>query len=399
MLLLIPVVLVMACLGLKTAHWIYLTNEQRALPTQNEQMALPAQPELRAIEDEVRKEENLLAIFIKHNLDIKELYAMQKVAAEVYPLRIVHPGRSYTVTVDGQNRIQSFVYRINQDSFLNIWKSADGFQAKKTLIPYKIKLLTFSGTIEDNLVSSIGEDRKHLLLALQLSDIFSWDIDFTTDLRKNDSYRVVVEGCFHNGEFIKYGNIISAYFANDGRHFRAYRFEYNGKSDYYDEQGKALRKAFLKAPLNFRRISSRFSKGRLHPILKIRRPHHGLDYAAPSGTPVSAVGDGTVTHAGWNGAYGNLVIVRHPNGWKTCYGHLSKIAKGIKQDRTVEQGQVIGYVGATGLATGPHLHYEVRVHDRCVNPLKMTIPEGLPIPGKELAAFQAFRNRMDSYCS
>jgi len=383
-------VLVIACLGLTITPLFHVNTEQKSLPVR---------PEFRAIQGKVLNGETLLAIFAKHGLNIRELFEMREVAAKVHPLRTVHPGQSYTVTVDGQNRVNSFVYRIDRDSFLKIRKIATGFQAEKAVIPYEMKLLTLSGTIEDNLISSIGQDHEHLLLALQLSDIFAWNIDFSADLRKSDSYRIVVEGFFRNGVFKKYGNIVAADFTNNGERFKAYRFDHDGKSDYYDEVGKLLRNAFLKTPLNFRRISSGFSKGRLHPILKIRRPHNGLDYAAASGTPVSAVGDGRVIHAGWKGSYGNMVIIRHPNGWKTYYGHLSKISKGVKRGRTVEQGQIIGNVGSTGLSTGPHLHYEVRVSDKCVNPLKIKIPEGGSISRKELAAFKALRDRMDSYFS
>ena len=383
-------VLVITFLGLKTARLFHVDTEQKSFPVR---------PELRAIRGKVLKGETLLAIFDKHGLDIKDLFEMRKVAAKVHPLRTVHPGQSYTVTVDGQNRVNSFIYGIDQNFFLKIWKIATGFQAEKTAIHYEKKLLTLSGTIEDNLISSIGEDHEHLLLALQLSDIFAWNIDFAADLQKGDSYRIIVEGFFRYGEFRKFGNIVAADFTNNGELFRAYRFEHDGKSDYYDQEGKSLRKAFLKAPLNFRRISSHFSKGRRHPILKIRRPHNGLDYAAASGTPVSTVGDGTVVHAGWEGSYGNMVIIRHPNGWKTCYGHLSKISKGVKKGGTVEQGQIIGNVGSTGLSTGPHLHYEVRVSDKCINPLEIKVVEGLSISHKELAAFKAFRDRMDSYFS
>jgi len=379
-------VLVITCVGLKTVQWF-------------EKKPYPVRSQFRAIHDTVRKGETLLAIFIKHGLDVKELLAMREVAAKIHPLRMVHPGQPYTVTVDGQSRVNSFVYWINRDSFLKIQKVATGFQAEKSNLSYEIKLLTLSGTIEDNLISSIGEDREHLLLALQLSDVFAWDIDFAGDLQKSDSYRIIIEGFFYNGEFRKYGNIVAAEFTNNGELFKAYRFEHNGSADYYDEAGNARKKAFLKAPLNFRKISSHFSRGRFHPILKIRRPHQGVDYAAARGTPVSAVGDGTVMHAGRKGAYGNMVIIRHPNGWITCYGHLSRIASDVRAGRTVEQGQTIGQVGSTGLSTGPHLHYEVRINEKRVNPLALKIPKGWPVPRKELATFKTLRNRMDSYLS
>ncbi len=383
-------VLVITCLGLKFVQWFHSDSEKKLHPVRSQ---------LRAIHDTVLKGETLLTIFAKHGLDIKELLAMKEVAAKIHPLRMVRAGQPYTVTVDGQSRVNSFVYWINRDSFLKIQKVSTGFQAEKNDLAYEMKWLTLSGAIEDNLISSIGEDREHLLLALQLSDIFAWDIDFASDLQKSDSYRIIVEGFFYKGEFRKYGNIVAAEFTNNGELFKAYRFEHDGQFDYYDEAGNSRKKAFLKAPLNFRKISSAFSRGRFHPILKIRRPHRGLDYAAASGTPVCTVGDGTVVHAGRKGAYGNMVIIRHPNGWKTCYGHLSRIAKGVRTGRAVEQGQTIGNVGSTGLSTGPHLHYEVRINEKCVNPLTLKIPKGWPITRNELAAFRTFRNRMDSYFS
>jgi murein DD-endopeptidase MepM/ murein hydrolase activator NlpD len=241
----------------------------------------------------------------------------------------------------------------------------------------------------------MGNGRENMMLAMQLSDIFAWDIDFTTDLRDGDTFKIVVEALYLDGEFKKYGDILAAEFVNNGETYRAYRFEHNGKAGYYDEEGKSLRKAFLKAPLSFRRISSGFSLGRFHPILKIYRPHHGLDYAAPAGTPVSAMGDGTVIFAGKKGQYGNLVIIRHPNGYKTYYGHLSKFGKDIKKGTKVEQGQIIGYVGSTGLATGPHLHYELRIRNRPVNPVTVKSLKGTSIPEKLMAEFRGFKNQMD----
>ena len=260
---------------------------------------------------------------------------------------------------------------------------------------YEKKILHIGGVIKDNLISSIGESRDRVLLALELSDIFAWDIDFTVDLRNRDAFKIVVEGFYLDGEFKKYGDILSAEFVNNGETYCAYRFEHNGKAGYYDDEGKSLRKAFLKAPLSFRRISSGFSSGRFHPILKIYRPHHGLDYAAPAGTPVSTVGNGTVNFAGYKGQYGKLVVIRHSNGWKTYYGHLSRINRGIKRGLKVEQGQVIGYVGATGLATGPHLHYEIRIGNKSVNPLTVNLPRGNSIPRRFMAEFRAFKSRMD----
>jgi murein DD-endopeptidase MepM/ murein hydrolase activator NlpD len=241
----------------------------------------------------------------------------------------------------------------------------------------------------------MGGDGEDLALALQLSDIFAWDIDFTSDLRNGDTFKIVVEGLYLDGQLKRYGNILCAEFVNNGESHHAYRFERGERADYYDGEGRSLKKAFLKAPLNFRRVSSGFSKGRFHPILRIYRPHHGFDYAASAGTPVSSVGDGKVIFAGVRGQYGKLVIIHHPNGWKTYYGHLSKIEKGVKKGASVDQGRIIGRVGSTGLATGPHLHYEVRIRNRPVNPLGLKLPRGSAVHDTSWIEFAAFRNAMD----
>jgi murein DD-endopeptidase MepM/ murein hydrolase activator NlpD len=360
------------------------------------QQARIAKEELRTIQDKVLQGETLISIFMKHGLDIGDIDVILEAAARIYPLRNIHVGQPYIAKVEGQNRLNSFVYQINQISVLKIQKTPTSFEVRKEYIPYEKKLLFLSGNIENNLIAAIGPGREHLLLALRLSDVFAWSIDFAADLRKNDSYRILTEGLFLDGEFKMYGNIVAAEFVNDGELFKAYRFEHNGKADYYDEEGKSLQRAFLKAPLNFRRISSHFSGERLHPILRIRRPHNGIDYVAAAGTPVSSVGDGRVIYAGWKGAYGKMVVIQHPNGWQTCYGHLSRISPEVRNGGSVGQGQVIGNVGSTGLATGPHLHYEFRINGKPVNPLSVKIPEGWPISAKELVAFGSFRDQMDS---
>lgn len=354
------------------------------------------QQNYRTIHDTVQKGETLFDIFKKHNLDMGVLFEMKEASAGVYKLGEVHPEHRYKIVFDDDERINSFVYGIDDDTILDISNTEAGFSAKKIPIDYDIKILYLGGAIKDNLISSMGEGSDNIKLALQLSDIFAWDIDFTTDIRNGDVFKVVVQGLYLNGEFRKYGDILSAEFINNGVTYRAYRFECNGKADYYDENGKALRKAFLKAPLNFRRISSSFSYRRFHPILKIYRPHHGLDYAAPAGTPVSTVGDGTINFAGYKGQYGKLVVIRHSNGWKTYYGHLSRINRGIKRGLKVEQGQIIGYVGATGLATGPHLHYEIRIGNKSVNPLAVKLPRGKSIPKILMAEFRQLREKMDA---
>ena len=376
-----------------TAFFAFMGNF--SLITKTEEAPPVQKQEFREITGKIKKGETLFDIFKKYKLDISELYKIREASANIHRLRELHPGRSYKIILDKNAQIDSFIYWMDDDCFLNINRTDKGYCAEKVSIHYEKKILHIGGTIQDNLIASMEEGNENLLLALQLSDMFAWDIDFTTDLRNNDSFKIVVEGLYLDGRFKKYGDILASEFSNNGDVYRAYAFRQNGKIDYYDETGKSLRKSFLKSPLSFRRISSGFSRGRYHPILKIYRPHQGLDYAAATGTPVSAAGDGAVLFAGRRGQYGNLIIIRHGNGYKTYYGHLAKIDKGVRTGVQVDQGRIIGYVGATGLATGPHLHYEMRINDRPVNPMSTRIPRGAAISEKMLATFRRFKDRMN----
>ena len=369
------------------------SRDDQDISTQNRDM--------KEISDVIKKGETLFDIFKRYNLDLRELFELREASADIYRLRKLYPGQPYKIWVDNNDRVNSFIYWIDDDNILNITRSDSGFYAKKVAVAYEKRILHIGGTIQDNLISSIGGEgeeggREDLMLALNISDIFTWDIDFTSDLRNGDTFKVIVEGLYLDGEFKKYGDLICVEFMNNSESYTAYRFENEGRADYYNGEGRSLKRAFLKAPLSFRRISSTFSNGRFHPILKRYRPHHGLDYAAPTGTPVSAIGSGTVTFSGIKGQYGNLVIIKHPHGYKTYYGHLSKIEKNIKKGAKVEQGQIIGLVGATGLATGPHLHYELRINGKPLNPLTVRLPRGKTIPVKMRADFMQFKKTMDS---
>jgi murein DD-endopeptidase MepM/ murein hydrolase activator NlpD len=371
-------------------------RQEAAQASRSDAVAASASQACREISGKIEKGETLFDIFKKYHLDLRGLFKLREASADIYKLKDVCPCRSYKIVVDERDKIESFAYSIDDDTILKIKSTDSGYCAEKIPVRYEKRIRYIGGIIRDNLVSSMNDTDGDLLLALKLSDIFAWDIDFTTDLRNGDVFKIVVEGLYQNGEFKKFGEVLSAEFINDGNVYRAYRFEANGKADYYNEDGRSLRRAFLKAPLNFRRISSFFSKRRFNPILKIWRPHHGLDYAAPTGTPVSASGDGTVVFVGRKGGYGNLIELRHGNGYTTYYGHLSRIRKGIRRGEKVAQGEVIAYVGSTGLSTGPHLHYEMRVNNRPLNPLSVKIPHGESLPRKALAAFKRIRSMMDT---
>ncbi|OYD16645.1 hypothetical protein CH330_02255 [candidate division WOR-3 bacterium JGI_Cruoil_03_51_56] len=231
-------------------------------------------------------------------------------------------------------------------------------------------------------------------LTANFADIFAWEIDFFSETHKNDSFTILVNKKSADSSFVGYGPILAARYQGKVGNFWGFRFtDPDGHTDYYNAEGQSLRKTFLKSPLHFSRITSYFGM-RYHPIRHIRCKHHGIDYAAPIGTPVSCVADGRVTIAGWKGGYGKLVEVSHANGFKTRYGHLSRFGKGIKTRVHVNQGQVIGYVGSTGLSTGPHLHYEVRKFGTPINPLRMNAPRAEPVKKAYLEQFRAVRDSL-----
>ncbi|HBL22752.1 MAG TPA: hypothetical protein DDZ40_01390 [Deltaproteobacteria bacterium] len=368
------------------------------LAAQSGRKQAPAKPEdraVRVVSGTVRKGDVLSRIFKRNKLHVADLQQAKKAAEGVYDLGELCSGRPYTITVDDEDRLDSLTYWMDDDTYMNLSRQGDSLTATVEKVEYEKRLFSFGGVIKDSLIASLGPDKETLRLALDLSDIFAWDIDFTTDLRDGDTFKVIVEGLFVGNTFKKFGNILSAEFVNDGRRYMAYRYEMNGSANYYDGEGTPLRKAFLKAPLNFRRISSSYTGRRLHPVLKKYRPHQGIDYAAASGTPVSALGDGEILFAGYRGGYGKLVIIKHRNGYSTYYGHLSRISKGIARRARVAQGEVIGFVGATGLATGPHLHLEIRVAGKPVNPLSLRPLCGEPLQGVDEDRFRELVVSMD----
>lgn len=349
---------------------------------------------VKSINNTIENGETLSSIFIKYGLRTEELFEIKSAAASIHPLRHIRPGQSYTFILDEQNCISAFTYGINEDTILKIERVEGCFQASEYSLPYETRVLAIGGSIQDNLVSAFGTERDDYLLALQAADILAWDIDFNTDLRSGDTFRIIAEGLYLNGEFKKYGKILSIEFINDKQTYNAYLFDHDGKNGYYNAEGQSVRRAFLKAPLSFRRISSHFSKSRMHPILKVRRPHHGIDYAAAKGTPVSSIADGTITFAGYRGSYGNLVIISHRNGYQTYYGHLSRFASGMRKGKKVQQGNLVGYVGATGRATGPHLHYEMRQKGSPINPLRIKNVASDPIPSAQMTEFKKLTHSM-----
>ena len=231
-------------------------------------------------------------------------------------------------------------------------------------------------------------------LAWDLADIYAWQVDFTRDIQSGDKFRVVLDRLISEDGEVRFGRVLASDLTMSGKNLTAFRFERGGRSTFYDDDGKSLRRAFLRAPVQFRRISSTFARARRHPVLGITRRHQGTDYAASPGTPVMAAGDGVVLRAGRAGGYGNLIELRHRNGITTRYGHLRGFARGIRGGVRVSQGQTIGYVGSTGLASGPHLHYEFRVNGVARDSRRVELGNGAPVPDAERDAFERERDRL-----
>jgi murein DD-endopeptidase MepM/ murein hydrolase activator NlpD len=345
----------------------------------------------------VKPHDTLETLFIRHSLKRVELPEVVKSAKKLYNLSRLSIGNVYSFIIEKENNTLSVMdYEINDSSYLKILKTPEGFSSKIVDIEYTKKIGFLYIHIKNNLIDSLPKiNKEYLKLAFKLSDIFAWDIDFSSDIRNNDSIKVMVEELWIGNVFKGYGNIVMAEFLNNGTLYRAYRHTYNGYSDYYDDSGKSLRKTLLRSPLKFRYISSRYSRKRFHPILRIYRPHLGIDYAAPKGTPVSAAGNGTIISTGYKGQNGKMVRIRHNRGLETFYGHLSRIPKKIKRGVKVLQGDIIGYVGSTGLSTGPHLDYRIKKNKRFVNPLTIQLPRGKSVPKKSMAVFKQSVKEMD----
>lgn len=324
-------------------------------------------------------------------------------ARTVFDPRRLRAGQPYEIVLTLQGLFRRFQYEIDRDRFLRI-DAAPGEASPVTAeileYPKRTQLTSAHGAIErasPSLIAAVAREGEEIGLALSLANVFAAQVDFNADLQPGDRFSVLFEKEFRDDHFSGYGAILAAEFVNDGRRMQAFRFVGpDGRPGYYDEDGRSVRRFFLSSPLPFTpRITSRFSRRRMHPVLGVPRAHLGVDYAAPIGTPVIAVADGTVVSAGMNGASGRMVRLRHSNGYQTYYLHLSAFADGVRAGAHVSQGQVIGRVGASGLVTGPHLDYRLSRNGTFVNPIteQRKLPPGDPVPDEMLAAFEQARDR------
>lgn len=278
--------------------------------------------------------------------------------------------------------------KLSDSETLQVTRDEHGFSSNVLENPLEVHTRTASATIHNSLFQAAGEAGLTDRVAFDLAEIFQYDIDFVLDIQAGDRFTVVYEEVFQDGAPLRIGNILAAKFVNEGREYRAVRYvDSQGRGQYYSPDGKSLRKAFMRSPVQFSRVSSRFNLSRKHPVLNRIRAHKGVDYAAPTGTPVRAAGEGRVRFVGRQGGYGNVIELEHGSGVVTVYGHLSRFAPKLRRGQRVELAQVVGYVGSTGLATGPHLHYEYRVRGVHKNPQTVPLPDAEPIPGAERERF------------
>ena len=348
--------------------------------TQATQTAAPNADTLAWKEAVVGKGDNLALIFSRSGVDASDLHQVMTLGAAVNTLKHIYPGQTLHLRTNDAGRLQELRYEESPTLGLHVRREGDKFTATSIhRIPDR-QTTHASALIDSSLFMAGQKANLPDNMIMDLAGIFGWDIDFAQDLQKGDQFTVLYDELFLDGERIGEGNILAAEFVNQGKVFQAVRYtDEEGRTDYYTPEGHSLRKAFLRTPVEFSRISSHFNLKRKHPILNRIRAHKGVDYAAPQGTPIKATGDGRVVFRGVKGGYGNVVIVQHGSTYSTLYGHLSGFARSVNTGTRVRQGQTIGYLGMTGLATGPHLHYEFLVSGAHRNPLTVQFPDALPI--------------------
>lgn len=336
-------------------------------------------------------------VLLQEWLPSGEVHSLVDACRNVYSLGRLRAGQPYVIFKEGEE-FSRFEYEIDTDRRLVVCREDSRWVATVEEIQYDILLEKVEGTIESSMFETMANIEESPALAVRLADIFAWEINFIRDIQPGDSFRVLLEKRYRDGEFKGYGKLLAADFVNKGSKYEAYLYKDSfGNSAYFNAAGDSLKRAFLKAPLSFTRISSRFNLRRMHPILNTVRPHPAVDYAAPSGTPVKAIGSGVVTFRGWGKGAGNYIALKHSNGYESMYLHLSGFAKTLKKGGRVRQGEVIGFVGSTGYSTGPHLDFRMKKNGQFVNPEKILSPRDESVPRKMLDKFKAERDLCRSY--
>lgn len=343
-------------------------------------------------EDRVQRGDTIASLLSRLGVDDREAFEFIRQDNTARAIsRQLRPGKQVTARTTENGELVSLLFPVNgKDSVVAIERKDSGFTAAEKTLQVETRTIMSAGEIRYSLFGATDAAGIPDAIATQLADIFGGDIDFHRDLRKGDRFSLVYEMLYERGQAVRSGRILAAEFTNNQKTFSAFWYAgEDGRGGYYGADGKSLRKAFLRSPLEFSRVTSGFTSNRFHPVLQTWRAHKGVDYGAPIGTRVRAVADGIVDFAGKQGGYGNLLVIRHQGTYSTAYGHLNGFAPGIRKGARVSQGDAIGFVGQTGLASGPHLHYEFRVNNQQVNPLAVTLPTALPLETAQLPRFKA----------
>ena len=372
--------------GVATRIELVLPLPERSLP--NESGPVPAvRPSTSDWHEIIVKRGDTLASIFSRKQIYGDLGAVMDSDDEAKALKAIHPGQTIRLRID-QVGLQELIYEPNALEQLQLSRVEERFTAKHIVRPLETRHATASGTIKHSLFLAGRKAGLSDQLILDLAEIFGWDIDFALDIREGDRFTVLYEEEFLDGEKLRDGEIIAAEFVKQGTAYRAFRYtDVQGHTDYYAPDGRSMRKQFLRTPVSIARISSRFNLKRRHPILNRIRAHRGVDYAAARGTPIKATANGKVIFRGRKGGYGKTVILKHGTQYTTLYAHLSRYATKTGLGSRIQQGQTIGYIGSTGLATGPHLHYEFRVNGVHRDPLRVKLPKASALPPTELASF------------
>ena len=346
-------------------------------------------PEIRRefIEGSVNSGDSMSGLLDEY-LTLQEIDKLNRKSRPVFPLSRICAGQPYKICLT-EGEFDRFEYDINREEQLIISRADSDFAVSRQPIEYTIKTELVNGTINTSLFDAVTASGEQAELAMNLADIFAWDVDFILDIREGDSFQTLVEKRFRDGQPAGYGQILAAEFNNRGESYRAFLYKDGERGiGYYDANGESVRKLFLKAPLSFSRISSGFTMRRFHPISKTWKAHPAIDYVAPTGTPIKAVGDGTIIKIAKNKNNGRYIKIRHNSTYQTLYLHMNQFARGMKKGKKISQGQVIGYVGSTGLATGPHLCFRMYKHGKPVNPSRVKTKSAKPISAENLTAYK-----------
>jgi murein DD-endopeptidase MepM/ murein hydrolase activator NlpD len=346
--------------------------------------------------DHVRRDDTLNSILSRlnvHNRDAINFIRNDATASEI--TSALKPSHNMEAQTDSDGNLISLEYQLDADQFIHVKQTTTGYEANKVTHKLESRPILKSAKIKSSLFGATDDANIPDDVAVQVAEMFESQIDFHTDLRRGDHFNVIYEGNYDQGELVKTGEVLAAEFVNNGKTYQAIGYrDASGEMQYYTPDGKSLHKSFLRSPLEFTRVSSSFISGRFHPILQRIKAHKGTDFAAPTGTRVKASGDAKVDFVGVKGGYGNVIVLKHDNGVSTVYGHLSRFAAELSKGDKVKQGDIIGYVGTTGMSTGPHLHYEFMVNGEHRDPMTVALPKADPITGQDKVAFDALSGQL-----